>query len=240
MNNKIQEIIDWLKDFNERTNSDGYVIGLSGGVDSALVAAMCERATPGKTLAIVMPCYSDPKDAKDAYLVSENIGLKTIEVNLDNSFDVLYNELTAHTSKEDRGAKANIKPRLRMITLYFYANIYNKLVIGTTNRDETYVGYSTKWGDGAADVMPITHLSKNEVYDFSRELGIPESIISKTPTAGLWLNQTDEQEMGFSYKVLDDYLNGREVPEDARKRIEILHKSSRHKYALPTTFKGDR
>lgn len=240
MDKKIVEIIDWLRDFSDKTRTDGYVFGLSGGIDSALVAALCEIASPGKSLGVIMPCFSDPMDAKDAYLVAESIGLETLEVNLDDTFATLYKEVSTHTANENKLAKANIKPRLRMTTLYYYSNYYNKLVVGTGNRDERYVGYFTKWGDGAADIMPITHLSKEEVYNFSRELNLPEKIIDKAPSAGLWINQTDEQEMGFSYQMIDDYIKGKDVPTEIADRIEKMHKGSRHKFILPPTFKGDK
>ena len=240
MDKKIIEIVDWLKNYSEKTSTDGYVLGLSGGIDSALVAALCERAYPGKTLGVIMPCYSDPKDAEDAYLVAESIGLKTIEVNLNKTFAALYKEISEHTTNENKLAKANIKPRLRMTTLYYYSNYYNKLVVGTGNRDERFVGYFTKWGDGVADIMPITHLSKEEVYEYSRKLDLPERIINKAPSAGLWINQTDEQEMGFSYQMIDDYIKGKEVPPEIRKKIERMHKASRHKFFLPPTFEGDK
>jgi len=240
MNDKIIEIIDWLRGYNEKTSTDGFVLGLSGGIDSALVAALCEKANPGKTIGVIMPCHSDPQDAEDAYLVAEKIGLKTVEVNLDETYDVFFKELSLHVSGESKLSQANIKPRLRMTTLYYYSNYYNKLVVGTGNRDERYVGYFTKWGDGAADIMPITHLSKQEVYDYSKQLDIPEKIINKAPSAGLWANQTDEKEMGFSYKMIDDFINGKEVPLNIKEKIKKMHSSSRHKFSLPATFEGDR
>ncbi len=240
MNRKIAEIINWLKNYNKETKTDGFVLGLSGGIDSALVAALCEKANPGNTLGVIMPCHSDPQDAKDAHLIAKKIGLKTVEVNLDSTFDVMYAELTNRSSDENKVAKANIKPRLRMTTLYYYSNLYNKLVVGTGNRDERYVGYFTKWGDGAADIMPITHLSKEEVYNHSKILDIPERIINKAPSAGLWANQTDEKEMGFSYQMIDNYIKGKDVPMDIKDKIKKMHKNSRHKFRLPATFEDDR
>ena len=113
----------------------------------------------------------------------------------------------------------------------------NRLVVGTGNRDERYVGYFTKWGDGAADLMPIAHLSKDEVWAMARELGVPEQVITKAPSAGLWEAQTDEQEMGFTYRVLDQYIRGQAVPEEAKQRIERLHRASGHKLVVPPYIK---
>ena len=227
-------ITDWLKKQNAETQTNGFVFGLSGGVDSAVVAGLSKLASPDKTLGIIMPCKSDPQDAVDAQAVADLLQLKTITVDLSDDYSFLAEKLSSSVLLEpSKVTLANIKPRLRMMVLYFYANLYNRLVVGTGNRDERYVGYFTKWGDGGADIMPIAHLSKAEVRKMAQELKIPKHIIEKPPSAGLWLNQTDEQEMGFSYQVLDQYLKGEQIPDKARKRIEHLHRTSRHKLSLP-------
>ncbi len=238
MNKSIEYIVSWLRDYNEQAHTDGFVVGLSGGIDSALVAALCEKACPGQVLGVLMPCHSNPQDAIDAHAVAEALSIATLTIPLDDPFDSLFEVLKANSEGEiKRMSKANIKPRLRMISLYFYANLMNRLVVGTGNRDERYVGYFTKWGDGAADLMPIAHLSKDEVWAMARELGVPEQVITKAPSAGLWEAQTDEQEMGFTYRVLDQYIRGQAVPEEAKQRIERLHRASGHKLVVPPYIK---
>ena len=186
-----------------------------------------------------MPCHSDAQDAKDAYLVAEALGIKAFELNLDDVYDLLLGKLQDYEIKSDRMAMANIKPRLRMTSLYYYANLYNRLVVGTGNRDERYIGYFTKWGDGAADIMPLANLSKAEVYEMSEFLGVPKKIIDKAPSAGLWEDQTDEKEMGFTYQQLDDFINGKDIPENISNRINVLHNTSRHKFSMPPTIKDE-
>lgn len=234
---EIAAIVDWLRDHTEKTGTRGYLLGLSGGIDSAVVAALCERALPGHTLAVIMPCYSDSKDVEDAELVAEKIGCRTIITDLTPSYDKIVGSLQGALDVEStKLALANIKPRLRMVTLYYYANLLNYLVVGTSNKCERYVGYFTKWGDGAADVLPIAHLLKSQVRQLAVELGIPQRVIDKPPSAGLWQGQTDEQEMGFSYQQLEAHLTGQPVSEDAAQRIEKLHRTSRHKLHLPPTM----
>jgi NAD+ synthase len=130
---------------------------------------------------------------------------------------------------------ANVKPRLRMTSLYFFANSLNYFVAGTGNRSEITLGYFTKYGDGGVDLLPIGHLLKSEVRALARELGVPNPVIEKAPTAGLWMGQTDEGEMGFSYEDLERYLveGAPAVPETVAKRIEELRRTSEHKRALP-------
>ncbi len=236
MEKDIKGIIEWLKDYLKNTGLDGFVLGLSGGVDSALVAALCEKAAPGKTLGVILPIDSDPEDEADALLVAEALGVETHKADLTEAFSAL-SEALEFKVPSSRFAKANIKPRLRMIALYYYANLLNRLVVGTDNRDERYLGYFTKFGDGAADIMPISHLSKSEVYEYARYLGVPEKIVQKTPTAGLWLGQTDENEMGFTYTDLHKYFAGEEISGEIAAKIERMHRTSRHKLELPKCYK---
>ncbi|NLC11265.1 MAG: NAD(+) synthase [Firmicutes bacterium] len=232
-----ERIVDWLKDKVYSAGGKGAVFGLSGGIDSALVAALCSQAFAENNLAVIMPCYSSAEDRADAYLVADKFKLKVQEVVLDEVFKTMLRQLgkPEETAKSHSLAAANIKPRLRMITLYYFASIYNYLVIGTGNKSEIYIGYFTKYGDGGADLEPIAGLLKDEVRELARFLGVPDKIIEKEPTAGLWQGQTDEKEMGFSYEELDKYIRfGREgLPLDKVKRIEHLHLSSEHKRAIP-------
>jgi NAD+ synthase len=227
----------------------GFVVGLSGGIDSAVVARLSQLAAPGHVLAIILPCHSDPQDARDAMVVANHFSMMTVRIDLGSSYDALVADVQAVLSalpEQMRSAApadplrgrfplANIKPRLRMTTLYFIANSLNYLVAGTGNRSELAVGYFTKHGDGGSDMLPIGHLLKSEVRALARELNVPSPIIERTPSAGLWAGQTDEEEMGFSYFDLERYLE--EGPQGVSPalamRIERLTRSSDHKRQLP-------
>ena len=240
-----ETIATWLRERAHAAGTRGFVVGLRGGIDSALVAALCHLAIPQRVVGVLMPCYSHPQDEADARLVAKTVGIPAVSVNLDRTFDALTDALQvaikglpAHPGVVDikqQMPEANIKPRLRMTSLYFIANSLNYLVAGTGNRSELYLGYFTKYGDGGVDVLPIGGLLKSEVYALARELGVPEPIITKPPTAGLWVGQTDEAEMGFSYDMLEAYLRdgASAVPADVAARIERLQRSSDHKRALP-------
>jgi len=227
----------------------GFVVGLSGGIDSAVVARLAQLAAPGHVLAIILPCHSDPQDARDAMVVANHFSLMTVRIDLASSYDALVADAQAVLSalpEQMRAATpldplrgrvplANIKPRLRMATLYFYANTLNYLVAGTGNRSEISIGYYTKYGDGGCDLLPIGHLVKSEVRAIARDLNIPQTIIDRTPSAGLWLGQIDEEEMGFTYADLERYLEegAQTVSPALAMRIERLIRISEHKRQLP-------
>ncbi|MEI6245620.1 MAG: NAD(+) synthase [Acidobacteriota bacterium] len=240
-------ISSWLKERAELAGANGFVFGLSGGIDSAVVARLCQMATPGHVLGVMMPCYSQPQDEIDARLVAEAFQIPIACVDLSRTFDALAgtldDALKAQQPKlavnvvdiKQRLPRANIKPRLRMTSLYYIANAMNYVVAGTGNRSEITLGYYTKYGDGGVDVLPIGGLLKSEVRALARELGVPEPIITKPPTAGLWPGQTDEAEMGFTYEMLEKYLlqGASAVPTEVAQRIETLHTVSEHKRNLP-------
>lgn len=242
----------WMRQRLAATGARGFVIGLSGGLDSAVVARLAQLAAPGATLGVIMPCHSDPQDEQDAAFVAEHLSLSTVHTDLSAGYDAIVAEAQAAlraVPQEMRDARppdgsrgrvplANIKPRLRMLTLYFIANSLNYLVAGTGNKAEIAVGYFTKYGDGGVDLLPIGHLAKTEVRGLARDLNIPEAIIDRTPSAGLWLGQTDEAEMGFTYADLEAYLRDGPAAVDVAvaSRIERLVRASEHKRALPPVF----
>jgi NAD+ synthase len=228
----------------------GFVVGLSGGIDSAVVARIAQLAAPGNVIAAILPCHSDPADERDAALVATQFAMPTVRIDLGRSYDVLAADAQAAAQAlppqmrasaapagnlSARVPLANIKPRLRMTTLYFLANSLNYLVPGTGNRAEIAIGYFSKHGDGGADLLPIGQLLKSEVRALARELKIPSSIVDRTPSAGLWAGQTDEEEMGFSYADLERYLEDgpQGVSPALAMRIERLTRSSEHKRTLP-------
>jgi NAD+ synthase len=239
------KIASWLLERAEAAGARGFVVGLSGGIDSAVVAGLCQKAMHGRVLGVLMPCYSQPQDEHDAMLVARKLAVPFVRVDLAQPFDGLVEAIHSAVKGlphevhvidiKQQLPEANIKPRLRMTTLYCLANSLNYLVVGTGNRSEITLGYYTKYGDGGVDLLPIGGLLKSEVRALARELGVPDSVIDKAPTAGLWIGQTDEAEMGFTYDVLESYLaHGRSaVPAQVADRIEQLKKNSEHKRDLP-------
>ena len=226
----------------------GFVVGLSGGVDSAVVARLAQLAAPGHVVAAILPTHSDPRDEQDAELIAKHFSLPTVRVDLSGAYDAAIDALlpavqdlpavtrpVSTDAAEVRRPLANFKPRLRMTALYFLANRLDYLVAGTGNRAELSIGYFTKHGDGGCDLLPIGRLVKSEVRALARALNVPASITDRTPTAGLWLGQTDEEEMGFTYTDLERYLEEgpQGVPPALAMKIERLIRSSEHKCALP-------
>jgi NAD+ synthase len=242
---RVGALTQWLRDQAGAAGAHGFVFGLSGGIDSAVVARLCQMATPNRVLGVMMPCYSHAQDETDARLLASTFGIPVARVDLTGPFDALTGELqtavkglpqSVHvTDIKQQMPDANIKPRLRMTSLYFIANSLNYLVAGTGNRSELALGYFTKHGDGGCDVLPIGALLKSEVLALARELGVPAPIIDKPPSAGLWIGQTDEAEMGFTYDALEAYLTkGPDaVPAATAARIDQLRRVSDHKRALP-------
>jgi len=231
-----EKIVNWIKSQVKQAKASGIAMGLSGGVDSSVVAALAkEAAGKNRLLALILPIHSQAQDLKDASLVAKKLGIKTKTIDLSKSYDNLIRILPAAGSL----AKANLKPRLRMLTLYYFANKLNYLVCGTGNKSELMVGYFTKHGDGATDILPIADLLKRQVRKLARELGIPEQIITKPPTAGLWPGQTDEGEMGITYPELDDILERLEknkkqvLPKIKVNKVKQMIKGSEHKRQGP-------
>jgi NAD+ synthase len=242
---RAEQISTWLRERAMAGGARGYVFGLSGGIDSAVVAKLCQMAFPQRVLGVILPCYSHPQDEADARLVATAFQIPVARVDLGPTFDAVTDALShavrglpSHVDSVDikqQLPEANLKPRLRMTSLYFIANSLNYLVAGTGNRSEITLGYYTKYGDGGVDVLPIGGLVKSEVRALAQELGVPEPLITKAPSAGLWVGQTDEAEMGFSYDMLEAYLakGAAAVPPNVAARIEQLRASSEHKRALP-------
>ncbi len=255
MSTRTDSIVEWLRRRLGHSGARGFVFGLSGGIDSALVARLCQLAAPDNCVGVLMPCHSDPQDETDAKLVADHFKLPTLRIDLAPTFDQFTATLQqtlkalppaqlAAGPTDDIKARvpmANVKPRLRMTTLYFVANTLNYMVVGTGNRSELSIGYFTKYGDGGVDLLPIGQLLKSEVREAARALGVPDPVIEKAPSAGLWLGQTDESEMGFTYAELENYLTkGPETVSPAlAMRIERLMRGSEHKRTLAPTPGAD-
>ncbi len=232
-------ISTWIADHISTAGATGAVIGLSGGIDSAVVSGLLARAV-GKenVLGLIMPCHSIPADIEDARLTAETWGIEASLVDLSGIYDSFVELLPPGEGL----ANANIKPRLRMITLYHHANTLNRMVVGTGNRSELLIGYFTKYGDGGVDLLPIASLYKHQVRELAREIGVPEKIINRKPSAGLWEGQTDEDEMGISYEVLDATLDAitrgdmSAVAPDVQEKVERMIATSAHKRTIAPIF----
>ena len=229
------KLTGWIKERVTDGGCRGVVLGLSGGIDSAVLAILCHQAFPETTLALIMPCYSLPLDEEHAQLVADKFHIVTQKVILDDVFDNLVHDLPNYTPEERliRLARGNLKARLRMITLYYAANQLQYMVAGSSNRSELAMGYFTKFGDSGVDILPLGNLLKTQVRELAQYLEVPDVIINKPPSAGLWEGQTDEAEMGFTYEALDRYLETGEASPDIKKAIEARYNASRHKCAMP-------
>jgi NAD+ synthase len=206
------------------------IVGISGGIDSAVVATLCVRAL-GKDRVFGVLIPHGPQKMKDAYDVVSFLGIKNKEVNIKkivDDFDFIeFNKVS----------KGNIMARTRMIVLYSFANELNGMVVGTGNKSELEIGYFTKHGDGGVDLEPIGDLHKTEVWELAKYLEIPKHIIDKKPSADLWEGQTDEGEIGVSYKELDSILKGEINSGEAYEKVQKLISASEHKRHMPPTFK---
>ena len=228
--------VAFIREMLEKSGAKGVIFGNSGGKDSALVAALCSFATKN-VLGVMMPCASKRnfgEDLEDAKKVAEKYGVPSLTVDLTGVREALLGALGVPLEKN--AALANIAPRLRMTTLYALGAERGYLVAGTGNKSERYMGYFTKYGDGGCDFNPIADLTANEVFEFLAFLGAPEHVIEKAPSAGLFEGQTDEKEMGVTYKEIDAYLAGEFVSEEAEKIIKRYHAASLHKMTMPAVY----
>ncbi|MGZ7048696.1 MAG: NAD+ synthase [Methanobacterium sp.] len=223
----VDEICNFIKSKLKESKTDGLVIGLSGGLDSSTVAYLSAKIIDGdKILGLVLPSETtSSEDIEDAINVAKILGIKYKIINIDDLI-APFPKICPECSKSHL-ANGNLKARIRMMVLYYHSNSMNRLVAGTGNRTELLVGYFTKYGDGGVDILPIGGLYKTEVREISKYLGIPKNIIEKAPTAGLWSNQTDEEELGIKYELLDKILylmvDKKQNTEEVSKRLKISH-----------------
>lgn len=236
---EINERVAFIKNILVESNAEGLVFGNSGGKDSALVGILCKKAC-ANTIGVIMPCETRrnyEQDKEDALKIAEKFSIETKIVDLKGIKEAFVNAV-GETTHLTPGAKANINPRLRMTILYSVALSENRLVVGTGNRSEGYMGYFTKWGDGAYDLNPIFDLTVTEIYELLRYLGAPESIINKAPSAALFDGQTDEGEMGIKYIDLDKYIMGEPIGEELKEIIFKAHQKSEHKRRGPYNYQA--
>lgn len=230
--------IAWIREKLETSGARGIVFGNSGGKDSALVGILCKMAC-SDTVGVMMPVSKRnfDEDLRDGLELAEKFEIETRTVALDNAREAIYEALEPVCSLTDM-ARANISPRLRMITLYAIAASESRLVAGTGNRSEMHVGYFTKWGDGAFDFNPIADLTVTEVYEFLHYFEATEAIIKKAPSGALYDGQTDEEELGLTYAVLDKYLLTGEAEQLDREKIDGYYNRTEHKRNMPHRYGG--
>jgi NAD+ synthase len=229
----------WIRDQVEAAGAAGILVGLSGGIDSAVVAVLGQRAMGDHVLTLLLPCRSLPEDERDALLVADAFNLRRERVDLTPVYDAILQQLP------DGGemCRANLKPRLRMAALYYYANKLNYVVLGTGNKSERLMGYFTKYGDGGVDLLPIGDLTKTEVRRLAEQLQIPARIIDRAPSAGLWAGQTDEEDMNIRYEELDQIIISLEnkavakVPKAQASYVKGTIARSTHKRLVPPVFR---
>ena len=225
---KIETIVNFIKKYLEESKAKGIVFGVSGGIDSALVGAIASKYFKDNHLALTMNINNSQKDVSDARLVISHFNLNHTDVDLEN----VYKEFCKVVPNVEMGL-GNLKARIRMSALYSYAVKHNYLVVGTSNADEFITGYFTKYGDSGSDIMPLVNLTKNSVYECAKLLNVPNEIIIKKPTAGLFENQTDENDLKVSYSTIDNYLEGKVIDQKDKERIEYLKSISEHKRNFP-------
>ena len=227
---EFEKRVDWIRSLVESAHADGVVFGNSGGKDSALVGVLCKAACEN-TVGVLLPCGSKRSygaDADDGRALAEAFGIETRVVDLGRTRESLIAALGEAAALND-AALTNLAPRLRMTALYAVAAAENRLVAGTGNRSEIYMGYFTKWGDGSSDFDPIADLTAGEVFEFLEYLNAPRRIIDKAPSAGLFDGQTDEQDMGVSYRAIDEWILCGTGEEKDLAVIRRYHARSEHK-----------
>ena len=225
-----KERVAYIREYVEKTGVKGIVYGNSGGKDCTLVGILCKAACDN-TVGVIMPCGSSRNygsDRDDALAVAEKYGIETRTVDLTAVRDAEMEALKG-VAELNTAAISNIAPRLRMTTLYAIAMAENRLVAGTGNCSEIYMGYFTKWGDGGSDFDPIADLTATEIFEFMKWLDVPMAVQTKAPSAGLFEGQTDEQEMGVTYAAIDRYIRGGEVTPEEEAIIRRFHARSEHK-----------
>jgi NAD+ synthase len=234
-----EKISLWIKEQVRKARKKGIVVGLSGGIDSAVTVVLAKKALGNNVIGLILPCGNHPRDERLALKVAKKFNIRVKKIDIGS----IYNKFRKILPGASLIAKANLKPRLRMLILYYFANTLDYLVTGTGNKSELMIGYFTKYGDGGCDILPLGGLLKTEVRKLARDLRIPPEIIKRPPTAGLWEGQTDEGEIGITYKELDSCLEAFEqgrrpkINNKNLEKIKSMIRSSQHKRNKIPIFK---
>ncbi|MHA1986990.1 MAG: NAD+ synthase [Promethearchaeota archaeon] len=240
----ISKIQSWIKEFVKTAQVEGIVVGLSGGIDSAVTSTLSVNAIGNENvIGLGLPCLSISQDLDDAKMLADHLGIEFIILDLSSVYEEFI-KVTSSKIESNKIAEANVKARLRMVTWYFTAQSRGSYLIGGTgNRTELAIGYFTKYGDGGVDIEPIGGLYKCEVREIARKLNIPDTIINKPPSAGLWEGQTDEGEIGMTYEVIDeilyriDYdLDLSDLNQNDVSKVETMMRKSQHKLNIPPAY----
>lgn len=232
-------LVLWIKDYFNGNPDGKAIIGISGGKDSTIAAALCVEALGAdRVIGVMIPC-GDQKDIKDSRQVCRLLGIHDMVINIGPAYQNLYNHISNEYNDMDLPpiVTTNAPARMRMTVLYMVAGLYpNSRVVNTCNRSEDYVGYSTKFGDAAGDFSPLGNLTVREVLEIGDELGLPKHLVHKAPSDGM-CGKTDEDNLGFTYNELDDFLLGTgQVSEETMEKIGRLHNATRHKYEPMPTY----
>ncbi|HBO38294.1 MAG TPA: NAD(+) synthase [Pasteurellaceae bacterium] len=240
MKDYLNYLQQWLEEQRLEYGAEGYVIGISGGIDSAVVAHLLMK-TGSPVQGLILPSETtSSQDIRDAHAVAESAGCPVLEVPIKDvylSFMQSMQALFNQNAERQNVIAGNVQARLRMIALYAYAQSHRAIVVGTDNAAEWITGYFTKFGDGGADIAPLLQLRKEQVYELGRLLNVPQSVLDKSPSAGLWQGQTDEDEMGVSYADIDAFLRGEPISAQAQKQIDFWHHRSHHKRRMASVPK---
>lgn len=231
METEVNLIIEWIKNYVENSGAKGVIIGNSGGKDSAVVIGLCTKALGNdNVLTVAMPCSSVLQDLEDAKLVAENFGVQMLTIDLTNTYTTLVSSIEKEIEEKiPNFSSVNLKPRLRMATLYAIGQAKGYLVAGTGNLCEIYVGYTTKWGDNASDFNPLAEFSVREVLEIGKIIGVPLKILEKAPNDGLG-SGSDEDKLGVTYSQIEEFIKeGTCGNEKTDLKIEKLHKQTQHK-----------
>lgn len=228
---EVNEVVAWIKTIFAQSGAKGAILGMSGGVDCCTVARLLQKADV-PVLLVKMPYGKSMDfagDKKDADELIDNFGFESFTIDITDEVDLIVNKIGYHNIELTEMARANIMPRVRMSNLYAIGQTKGYLVAGTGNLSERTMGYFTKWGDGGCDFNPLANFTKTEVKIMARYLDVPERIVTKAPSANLWENQTDEDEMGVSYADLDRYILTNEGTDEIREKVESTKKRVAHK-----------
>lgn len=222
----LDQIINWIKEEVKKANCSGVAVGISGGIDSALVAYLAKKAFPNDSIGILIPINKKRQfDLEHGLELVKKLDLDYKVIDLSHEYQSMIDKMNVQLDL----TKGNMQARLRMTTIYAFAQERKYLVLGTDNKAEYDLGYFTKWGDGGCDLLPIVNLYKSEVFEYAKKVGIPINIINKTPSAGLWDDQSDEKELGFTYDDYEQYDKNLLTDQQLIEKIKLQISKTNHK-----------